>query len=71
MIATEKITLTDSSHERELAAVEMVSRAEEKERKSKEGLTMVREMAKVVGKRRTSEMLKAKDKTERAIEAME
>ena len=50
MIAAEKITLA-VSHEADQMKIAVVSGAEERERKSKDGLRMVREMARVVGKR--------------------
>ena len=70
MIATEKITLA-VSQEKEFTAIETVSRAEERERKSKEGLRMVREMARVVGKRGPREMPQRKEGVERVEEAIE
>jgi hypothetical protein len=55
MIATEKINLA-VSHEADQMKIAVVSGAEERERKSKEALKMVREMARVVGKRGVREM---------------
>lgn len=69
MLATEKITLVGS--QKKIAEVEMVSRAEETERRSNEGLRMVREVAKVVGNRGESEKPKATLGAESVLEAME